>query len=287
MQEVETTPALCMPMLMQKTNMTETILPNETIVAPAYQHINQNDPKLLNDPYFGEALKQTDSGICWAASLAMCVSAHTQVPSSSLLSVIGRFAYEIFPKHFAEIQDDVRQVYGENTSLPFIQEGLLSMFSDNGGLNTHFLRNYPAQTEAFLKHIFNDSLGLGIGISIPPRLVGLHNSPEDLINELLQLQHSRTCVIGVNVERYSQGKQKTFNHMVYVSGIEKAGGQLHAIRVSDPDHDEAFWLSGENLGSFTVGYGVCTATSDETTYILRSNPTPLIWIESGHPVALA
>jgi len=258
--------------------MNETIQTREVLISPPFDHINQNDPQLLEDPYFGDALRLPGGGICWAASLAMGIAAHTGQPSRTLLSEIGRFTYELFPQHFAEIQDDIRQKYGRDAALPFIQESRHFMVNRSGGLDTFFLMRYPNQTEILLKHILNDRLGLGIKVHIPLRLTGLHNEPEDLIEELQHIKSTRTCVLGVGIETFSAYNQGYFHHMVYVSGAEKADGTLQAIRISDPNLNGPFWLSGKGLGNFTVGHGAKQTTADETIYTVRINPTPLIWL---------
>ena len=205
-----------------KRTMTEGLKTTEQIQATSTSHIYQLEPRLLENPYFGEALRKPDGGICWAASIAMCASAHTGLPSEALLSAIGRFTYDLFPNHFAEIQRDIRNTYGNDAALPFVQEGLRELVTANGGLSNFYLLRYPSQTATLLRYMLVDSMGLELQITIPLSLASLHNKPHDLNNELLKLQPTRTCVMGVTIELYGRNVHRSSNHMVWISGIKRA-----------------------------------------------------------------
>ncbi len=258
----------------------EQIQPVE-ITAGSYNHILQSDPKILEHEIFGPILKKPESGICWAASTAMAVASLTGQDSYTVLSKIGKLVYETVPQDFATIQEEMREKYGNELAVPFIQHSRMGMVSPSGGLEPFFLQNYPAQTAKLFEYLIGKYITgtESIEVKIPPRLSLQHES-YDLLKELATYSSKRVAVLRVVNSHVTIDSYRTANHMVFIGGVVLGSNVPVTARLSDPNALEPVWLTRPEFDDLIQGTGLTfRRTIGGSSSMRRQDNTPIIWFE--------
>lgn len=74
-------------------------------------------------------------------------------------------------------------------------------------------------------------------------------------------------------------QQEIDGHMVFISGIEIGEEVITAIRISDPNLTQPFWLMGDLLEKFLKGEVIYSASPDSRTYAGPAPVATLLWFE--------
>lgn len=267
---------------MSSPESSESLLPVE-ILAGNFEHIYQNGLRAKESAHFGDVLRR-GGGICWAASMGMAVSSLTGRDSYKILDQLGRITYDYFPKHIADLQENLRNEYGREGAPPFLEEGIRA-FVDNytGNINSAFILEHPTQTANMFNYFLHHQMDAPeLNLSINPASLLLPNNWLKEVNENFSERKVPLLSVYLKIVNKTTKEDSLSGHTVFISGIEQTEERLTRLRISDPNDEKSFWLDSHDLGILTMKGLTYRENKTNIVIVKPSSLGSLIWIEKSN-----